>query len=56
MVREGNLFKNNKNCYIMRGFEIVFEFVRKKLRFVERVVCGFCLFFVFMLCIKLFIN
>lgn len=30
MAREGNSSKNNKNCYITRGPEIVFEFVRKK--------------------------
>ena len=56
MAREGNSSKNNKNCYITRGPEIVFEFVRKKLRPAERVVRGFRLSFVFMLCIEPFIN
>ena len=56
MAREGNSSKNNKNCYITRGPEIVFEFVRKKLWPAERVVRGFRLSFVFMLCIKPFIN
>ena len=56
MAREGNSSKNNKNCYITRGPDGVFEFVRKRLWPAERVVRGFHLSFVFMLCIKPFIN